>query len=279
MDARDGTLRGFQMADGAELHVRRWAAASPRGAVVLVHGIQSHSGWYVGTCAALAEAGWDVVAPDRRGSGLNRAQRGDCPAKGVFESDLAEVIADARRRLGAKPVCLVAISWGAKLAVASCIRRPGLADSLALIGPGLMPQVDVPFADKLRVALALVTNPRRLFDVPLGEARLFTDNPERVAFIKGDALSLRRVTARFLRETHRLDAFVRSHAHEMKTPTLMLLAGRDRIVNNDATRALLERFASSPKDAIIYPDASHTLEFERDPSSMRRDLIAWLSYR
>ena len=269
-------VRAFEMTDGARLYYRYWPVPDPRGVVVAIHGIQSHSGWYGGTCARLAAAGYDTAFLDRRGSGLNRAQRGDAPGRWTFAEDLGEFVDDARRRLPGKPVHLVAISWGAKLAVAACIRRPDLVDSLVLTGPGLVSKVDVPFGDKLRVSLALLTNPRRLFDVPLADARLFTDNPERVAFIERDPLALRRVTARFLYETRRLDRFVRRYAREMRTPVLMMLAGRDRIVDNDATRRLFNLFASTDKQVIVYETAAHTLEFEIDPEPMRRDLIRWL---
>jgi alpha-beta hydrolase superfamily lysophospholipase len=267
------------MRDGARLYYRHWLVPSPRGVVVLIHGIQSHSLWYGGTCARLAAAGYDTAFLDRRGSGLNRAQRGDAPERWTFADDLGEFVDDARRRLPGKPVHLVAISWGAKLATAACIRRPGLVESLILMGPALASKVDVPFGDKLRTALALVTNPRRLFDVPLADARLFTDNPERIAFIERDPLSLRKVTARFLYETRRLDRFVRGRANEMRLPVLTMLAGRDRIVDNDATRKLFDRFASTDKQIVEYPDAAHTIEFELDPEPMRRDLIAWLNER
>ena len=300
MSTDGGRIRAFAMRDGPELVYRHWAvppsperlggpAPSPRGVVVGIHGIQSHSGWYTGTCEFLAAGGYDTSFLDRRGSGLNRAQRGDAPGPArhglgdggwrVFADDLGEFIDDARRRLPGIPVHLVAISWGTKLAVAACIRRPDLVDSLVLMGPALVPKVDVAFGVKVRTAVALLTNPRRLFDVPLADPRLFTDNPERIAFIESDPLSLRQVTARFLRQTRRLDRFILRHAHELRTPMLMMLSGRDRIVDNDATRRIFDRLASPSKEVILYPEAAHTLEFEPDPGPFRRDLVRRLDER
>ncbi len=272
-------IRSFAMRDGAELYYRHWPAASPRGVVVAVHGIQSHSGWYVGTCGALAAAGYETAFLDRRGSGLNKASRGDIADWRIFADDLGEFVDDARRRRAGLPVHLVAISWGAKLAVAACVRRPEIADSLVLMNPGLVSRVDVSFADKLRTALALATHPTKLFDVPLADARLFTDNPERIAFIEQDRLALRRVTARFLYQSRRLDRFVHRFAAELRVPALMMLAGRDRIVDNARTRTLFERFASRPKEVMMYSGAAHTLEFEPDPQPCRRDLLRWLDER
>ena len=275
----EGVIRTFAMRDGAELHYRHWETPRPRGAVVAIHGIQSHSGWYEASCAHLSSAGYDVSFLDRRGSGLNKASRGDLTDWRVLADDLREFTRDARRRLGGVPVHLVAISWGTKLAVASLALYPDVADSLTLLGPALVSKADVSFALKLRTALALVIDPRKRFDIPLADPRLFTDNPERVEFIRNDPLSLRTCTARFLYQTSRLDRFVRRYAEELRAPVLMMLAGRDRIVDNDGTRKVFERFASRPKEVILYEQAAHTLEFERDPKPVFEDMVRWLDAR
>ena len=277
MTTRDeGAVRTWGMRDGARLHYRHWNAEAPRGAVVAIHGIQSHGGWYVASCAHLAAAGYEVWFLDRRGSGLNTFGRGDVRDYRVFVDDLCEVLTEVRRRVAGEPVHLEAISWGSKLACATLILHPELADSLMLLGPALVPRVDVSFADKLRVAASLVTNPTRLFDVPLNDARLFTANPERIAYIENDALSLRKCTARFLYQTRRLDRFVRRNARKMRTPTLLMLAGHDPIVDNDAVRRLFEEFALPRKEVIIYDEAHHTLEFEPDPGRVFEDMVRWL---
>jgi alpha-beta hydrolase superfamily lysophospholipase len=275
----EGTIRSFEMRDGAGLCWRHWETPNPRGAVVAIHGIQSHSGWYTASSAHMARAGYDVSFLDRRGSGLNKASRGDVTDWQVFADDLREFALQTRRRLGNVPLHLVAISWGTKLAVASLIQHDEIADSAMLMGPALVPRVDVSFGVKLRTAVALVRRPRKLFDIPLVDPRLFTDNPDRIATIENDPLSLRRCTARFLYQTKRLDRFVARHAHEMRTPALMMLSGRDRIVDNDASRKLFEKFGSATKEVIMYEDAAHTLEFEPDPKPVFADMVRWLDAR
>ena len=278
-DGVTGRVRGFSMRDGAELSYRHWAVPDARGAVVAIHGIRSHAGWYTGSCAHMASAGYEVAFLDRRGAGLNRASRGDVVDCRVWVDDLREFVADVRRRLGDRPVHLQAVSWGAKLACATLIEHDDLVDSLVLVAPGLVSKVDVTLGVKLRTAAALVVHPRRLFDVPLTDARLFTDNPDRIAWIEDDPLSLRKCTARFLYQTRRLDRFVRRHARRLRVPALMMLAGRDRIVDNAAVRRLFDTFASRPKEVILYEQAAHTLEFEPDPTPVFNDMVAWLDAR
>ena len=50
-----------------------------RARIVCVHGIQSHGGWYQGSCERLAQVGFEVYFLDRRGSGLNEIDRGESP--------------------------------------------------------------------------------------------------------------------------------------------------------------------------------------------------------
>lgn len=275
----EGKLQTLTMRDGVELHHRHWGAENPRGVVVGIHGIRSHSGWYAASSAHMASAGYEVFFLDRRGSGLNRSRRGDVTDWRVLAADIREFVAHVRRQLGGLPVHLEAVSWGAKLACAMLIESPDLVDSLILVGPGLVSKVDVSAAVKLRTAAALLVCPRASFDVPLSDARLFTDNPERIAFIENDPLSLRRCTARFLYQTRRLDRFVRRHARGLRVPLLMMLAGRDRIVDNDAVRALFNTFASRPKKLVVFEDAAHTLEFEPEAKPVFDATVEWLNAR
>ena len=59
-------------------------------------------------------------------------------------------------------------------------------------------------------------------------------------------------------------------------PVLLLLAGRDRIIDNDRTRRFVNRFASADKEVIEYPEAHHTLEFEPESGKFVDDLRRWL---
>jgi alpha-beta hydrolase superfamily lysophospholipase len=58
-------------------------------------------------------------------------------------------------------------------------------------------------------------------------------------------------------------------------PLLLVLAGRDRIVDNARTRAFFNRTGASYRMLIEYPSAAHTLEFEPDPEPYFADLVNW----
>jgi alpha-beta hydrolase superfamily lysophospholipase len=238
---------------------------------VCVHGIQSHAGWYEHSCTRLSRAGFAVSFLDRRGSGLNTADRGDAPSFRRLLDDLAEFLRPLPR-----PVFLVAVSWGGKLAAALQKRHPGLVDGLALLCPGFFPQVKLTLRERLAVVWARLREPRRYFPIPLNDPELFTATPRWQEFLRQDPLSIHKATARFLIESVRLDGYLRVVPKHVRVPVLLLLAGQDRIIDNERTRRFVERFAATDKEVIEYPEAHHTLEFEPDPERFLGDLQRWL---
>ncbi|MDG3002989.1 alpha/beta fold hydrolase [Paludisphaera mucosa] len=270
----------FPASDGYSFQVERWrAVAEPRGHVVVLHGVQSHSGWYAGLGTRLAEAGYEASFPNRRGSGPNQADRGHAPSARRLVEDVAEWISRIRSEAPGLPVGLAGISWGGKIAVLTAVRRPDLVDALALICPGLEPQVGVTFAEKLRIAKAVFTNRRKTFPIPLADPALFTDNVEKQEFIRNDPLGLRKATAGLLLASFLIDRMIRRAPGKLHQPCLLMLGGRDRIVDNARTRRYFGRVAAVDRRIIEYPEGGHTLEFDPDPGQYVRDLVAWLEPR
>jgi alpha-beta hydrolase superfamily lysophospholipase len=271
------TLRTYTTSDGYPCHYRDYpAAGTPRGRVVFVHGIQSHAGWYEGSCRRLGQAGFAVSFLDRRGSGQNTQARGDTPSFRRLLDDLAEFLRPLRQQDAALPIFLAGISWGGKPVVALQRRHPGLVDGLALFCPGFCPRVGPKRKERLAIFWARLTAPRRLFPVPLSDPQLFTATPRWQEFIRDDPLSLRQATARFFVESVRLDAYLRFAVPRVRLPVLLLLAEQDRIIDNGRTRAFFDSLPSPDKEIHEYGGAHHTLEFEADPEPFLADLLHWL---
>jgi alpha-beta hydrolase superfamily lysophospholipase len=250
--------------------------SAPRAHVVCLHGIQSHGGWYDYSCRRLAEAGYAVSFLDRRGAGLNEAARGDAPSFRRLLDDIAEYLRASPAHPPQLATHLLAISWGGKLALALQRRHPGLVDSLALLCPGIVAQVRPTFRERLGIAWCYFTAPGRLFPVPLNDPELFTTTPEWLEFLRNDPLAVREATARFLAHSVRLGGYLRFVRAHVTVPVLLLLAGRDRIVDNADTRRYVESLASPDMTVIEYPEAHHTLEFEPRPHRYLDDVIGWL---
>lgn len=278
------TLETFTARDGYAWRYRRYrTTGTPKAEVVFIHGIQSHGGWYERSCTELCQAGFNVSFLDRRGAGLNEAQRGDAPGFRRLLDDIAEFLTVLPRTapqpghgVAKLPLFLGAISWGGKLGVALERRHPGLVDGLMLLCPGFYPKVRPSLGQRLLILLSRLFRRRKLFAIPLRDPELFTGNPRWQQFIREDPLSLRQATARFLFESVRLDGYLRFAAKYVHVPVLLLLAEHDRIIRNAKTRGFIDRLAAKDKTIIEYPGAHHTLEFEPDPEQFIVDMRAWL---
>lgn len=270
----------LRLRDGYRAAARLWKPATPRGAVLYLHGIQSHGGWYEASGGRLAEAGLAVLMPDRRGSGLNQAARGHADSIRQCVDDTVDALNHLLAEAGQRAAHVVGISWGGKAAVCLAAQDPSRVASLSLVAPGLFPRVDLSAAEKFRVAMSLINHPDQMFDIPLNDPRFFTANPERIRQIEQDPLMLRQVSASFLLATRRMDRVVQRFVRSTwRGPVHLLLAGHDPIIHNDRTRTWLRELRSEDLRITEYPDGHHTLEFELDPQPFYEDLVSWISER
>ena len=76
-----------------------------------------------------------------------------------------------------------------------------------------------------------------------------------------------------------IDRKLRRVPRKVRQPSLLMLAGQDRIVNNALTLGYFESLASPDRHLIVYPEAHHTLEFEPDGPPFVDDLLKWLTER
>jgi len=248
------------------------------GAVVYLHGIQSHPGWFAGSAMAMADAGFHVHQVTRRGSGLSEAPRGHADSPAQLLEDVSAAVRFCRQRTGAARMHLVGVSWGGKLA--ACYAADGAnepIDSLTLIAPGIAARVDVRFRTKLAVAASLVADARTpRFEIPLSEPDLFTGNPAMREYLRADPLRLHKASAGFLYASRRLD-WMLSHAAEgcIDAPTCLILSSRDRIIDNARTREVVGGLTANRAE-VIKLAGEHTQDFEPDPRPFHEALVDWL---
>lgn len=269
----------YTTADGSRLAVHVWGTiGKPRVQAVFLHGISSHAGWYDRGNAYFAAAGVEVHFLDRRGSGANAADRGDVDHWQTWISDVAVYLRQLRET--AAPVTLCGISWGGKLAAAVARSHPDLLDALGLVCPGIYSPFEPGIFKQLvlRVPVPRAIEQRRL-RIPLRDPELFTDNRVWQRFIVEDANTLRHITWRFAREDRKLSRFARAASPELTMPLLLMLAGRDKIIDNAQVQTFFDRAPSSDKQLIRYAKAEHTLEFETHPEPYFADLTKWLCSR
>lgn len=273
-------IRSLVTSDGVKLRVRHYPAVGElRGIVICLHGIQSHSGWYEFSSRKMADAGFEVYFADRRGSGLNGRQRGHADHGQRLLNDVRQLVLLAARQHPGTSVTLLGVSWGGKIAAAFAAVFPNLIHRLALLYPGLHPRIRPNLWQRFQLRFARSHDIRfKNVLLPLEDSAMFTDVREYQTYIDDDPLALHSVTSGFLNAGRDLDEILRSKAAEICHPTLLMLAGQDRIICNDRTKQHVARFAAKRVTTIEYPNAAHTLEFDSNRTRFVGDLTTWLNW-
>ncbi len=273
-----GTFTG---SDGKEIGyvAHRPTRLNPRrAAFVYLHGIESHSGWFDLAAGQLARRGYPVFSLDRRGSGINRENRGFTSGhveRGVRLVDDVDRAVQAVRDSGRfDEVYLIGLSWGGKYVMAYDVAHPDRIDGMVLITPGMKPKVDLTAPQKAAVFVDMVFAPERQHPVPI-QTEMFTTDPGQLAYIRNDPLRLHSVSAAFLRESIRMDRMVARSEDREYPPLLLFLAGRDRIIDNEATRELVTRDPDRPVKIIEYPEQTHSIQLDA-PDRLARDILRWI---
>lgn len=270
----------FTASDGYEWHYRHWSpAGAARGRIVALHGIQSHSGWYEYSSSRLCEAGYEIFFLDRRGSGLNTEQRGHAIHAERLINDVSQFLQQIASNdpVARVPTILMGVSWGTKLATAVAVKHVTEINGLALLYPALFPKIRASLIRRFALRCAQLYGIRyRRVPIPLDDPALFTDEPEWREFIRNDPLALHEASVGFLLAGRQLDRILSVAPAAISCPVLFMLAGRDRIAENVATRRFAERFPASQRTIIDYPQACHTLEFEPNRDQFIADLLGWL---
>ena len=277
---RGAESRFLAASDGVDLHYLCWSSgrSPPRAVIVFLHGIASHAGWFGETAADLNRQGVAVYGPDRRGSGRSGGPRGHLERYGRALDDVEEMVRLVSSELRATPIFLAASSWAAKLAVVYAAQRPGSLSGLLLLGPGLLPKVNLSPPQQLGVVVGHLVAPTARLPIPL-TPELYTANRPYVDFIRGDRLRLLEATTRFFWETARLDRQRGRASGQLNLPLLVLQGEDDKMMDVTKTRRWFSRLAVEDKTYVAYPDAGHTLDFEPDRTRYLADMLAWLSDR
>jgi acylglycerol lipase len=277
---RGAESRFLTASDGVNIHYLRWSTgrSPPWAAIIFLHGIASHAGWFGETAADLDSRGVAVYGPDRRGSGRSGGPRGHLKRYGRALDDVEEMVRLVSSEHRTTPIFLAASSWAAKLAVVYAAQRPSSLSGLMLLGPGLLPRVNLSPTRQLFVVVGHLVTPTARLPIPL-TPELYTANAPYIDFIRGDRLRLLEATTQFFWETARLDRQRGRASARLNLPLLVLQGEGDKMMDVTKTRRWFSRLGVEDKTYVAYPGAGHTLDFEPDRTRYLADMLAWLSNR
>ena len=265
----------FHTRDGLALHLNDWPAAQPRARMLIVHGLGEHSGRYAALAGDLNALGISVRAFDHRGHGRSQGKRGavgkdpDCLSRDTVE------VFNAYAAGGNGLPFLFGHSMGGLVAMHAVgkfgLRPRGLVASSPVLASyagkfdRLLSKVLLRLAPDLTVANGLPTD--KLSHAP-GIERAYLDDPD----------NHNRVSARLAQYIFDAGPEVIAMASTWSVPTLLQIAGSDRLVDPAGARA----FATVAPKAVVechdYAGLYHEIYNEAEPARgvVLADLATWL---
>jgi len=278
------TVDTLTMPDGYAIHSRNWGKAVGEDALLVLHGGMSHSGWQAPLAAAVRAIAPDltVIAPDRRGCGLN-ADRGDLGTVSQVTGDVTEQILRLKQRF--RRVHLAGWCQGCQYAAIAAARLPDAVDSLLLLTPGFF--WNERFRSVLSIAEKVVLKMISEFSlkpdrhhacipIPM-EGTDFTLNDAWLDFIETDLLKTTMITlksASVMDEVQELSWYA---VPEIRQPMLMIMADRDRIVDNARVlRFMGHRFEDGSGNRMYRVNCGHAIQFE-EPDAVAGEIALFIA--
>lgn len=260
--------------NGTILYVEHFRARdSARMAMILVHGFSAHCGPYRHVAAYFARLGVSVTQFDLRGHGRSEGARGHVMDFHDYVQDLACVTAWARTRSPTLPMAIVGHSMGATVALDLVVtgEAQGLPDFLVLLAPWLRLRMKVTPPEGVGIDGDI-----KALAFPNGmSAEDLSRNPVVRTAFRCDPMIHHVATMGWFMATLRAQARIQARASRLTLPTLMLLAGDDRIVDNEASLAFAER-ANPAIPTRTYEGLFHELYGEPEAKSVLQDVATWL---
>jgi alpha-beta hydrolase superfamily lysophospholipase len=261
-------------ADGTMLYVTDYLlpASQARGSVVLMHGLGEHSGRYRHVAGFFNECGLSVRCYDHRGHGRSQGKRGDVINGDPMLQD-AEIIIDDFSARFSEPSFLFGHSIGGLFAARFALSHLSPLRGLILSSPALALRLSAFEAKMLKVMHMLAPS----LGVPNGLSPSFLSHDTKVvAAYKSDPLVHRRISARLLRSMLSSIDSCQSHAASLAIPTLMLVAGDDRLVDPEGSKRFFAQLPAGLAQMHVYDDMYHEVFNEIDSQRAFADLRAWL---
>ncbi len=274
------TEEGFQETPGGRLFFRSWTPASPRAALLFVHGLAEHSGRYDHVARRFAAKGYASLAIDLRGHGHSPGPRVHVDSFEPWLDDVKAAIGLVRRTHPALPLAVVGHSQGGLIVLLQALRDPD--DRVATVVSS--PLLGVAPASRPGRALRVVTKllmrfaPRLLVPNKVDPARLSHDPEVGRAYV-ADPLVSRRVSAGWFRALQRAFAEAHAGAERWSSPLLVLASRGDRLVDAEATARFVAAAPAVHVSSLFWDDLFHEIFNETAKEDVFAAMERWLTAR
>jgi alpha-beta hydrolase superfamily lysophospholipase len=266
----------FQNNDGYSIFWRKWLPknSDAKAVIMLIHGLNEHSGRYINVASEITPRGYPVYALDHRGHGKSTGRRSYVKRFENFFDDIRTFYTDiVKKEADGKPVFILGHSMGSFITLNyTRLYQDGL-NGMILSGTGARTTVSG-FLQFMSKILSMIT-PTMSIKLPFKEGWITRDEDE-IRKYDEDPLCRDKTTFRLGAEINKWIKKAYEGANKIKIPTLIQAGSADE---SFADRELLfERLGAGDKTLKVYEDLRHEIynELIEDRKIVLKDLVEWL---
>jgi alpha-beta hydrolase superfamily lysophospholipase len=265
----------FNGLNDTPIFTQHWLpGGTPRGSVIIVHGISEHSGRYAHVAAALVTCGFGVYALDHRGHGQSGGERVHLDHFDDFVADLETYFDQVRAAHPGLPVFVLGHSMGSLISLLFAFRHQDTLAGLITTGTALqLVGANPPLVAVLKGAARIAPRARLIKVDSQGVSR----DPSVVEQYRADPYNyLKPPTLRLLLEIQRAGQRCIGMMPTLRLPYLALHGGADPLCSVKGTAIITHDCGSSDKTVKIYDGLYHEVHNEPEQEQVIGDIIGWL---
>jgi alpha-beta hydrolase superfamily lysophospholipase len=260
---------------GLKIFTRSWRPESrkARGVVVLVHGFNSHSGYYQWAAEQLVARDLAVYALDLRGRGRSDGERFHVQKFADYVSDVDSLVVHAKAREPGLPVFLLGHSAGG---VVACLYALEHQSQLAgLISESFAHEVPAPdFALAVLKGLSHVAPHAHVVKLKNED---FSRDPKVVEQMNQDPLIAHEAqSTQTMAELVRADERLKKDFPQITLPLLILHGTADKATKPAGSKRFHEMAGSNDKTLKLYEGHYHDLLNDVDKQVVMNDILKWV---
>ena len=262
--------------DGTRLNYATSLLPEARATLLFVHGYADHVGRYGHVFDWFVERGYSCAGVDLRGHGRSVGRRGYINAFDEYIDDLEAMVNLLVEKQPDQKLILVGHSMGGLVVLTYLLRHPEGIEGAVLSSPFMGLALRVPPAKEMLGKLMSHVWPSLALASGIASSDLTHDEEIAKAY-DTDPLVNKKATARWFTEALKAQRSTIGDAGQVQTPTLVLQAGEDRVVDAETTRHLFELLGSTDKEWKSYDRFFHEIFNETDRTRPFEDIADWLA--
>ncbi|WP_080059366.1 alpha/beta hydrolase [Spirosoma aerolatum] len=271
------TTSVFRNREGQAVFYRNWTTRNePNGIVLIVHGLNSHSGYYEKFVAKLTDNGYEVYAMDLQGWGMSEGERYYIADYHAIVDDIDLLVDIVRSTYPTIGIFLLGHSAGG---VFASVYTVGNQDKLSgLISASFAFQLQAPgFALAIIKVLGNIIPHTRL--IRLKNEDFSRDKAIVHAMNNDPLLKNEKQPARTMQQLLLAAAYLKKEIPYIKLPLLIIHGTADRITNPIGSQYFMDHATSVDKQLTLYEGYYHDLLNDKYNGIINKEIMRWLNKR